>query len=265
VSVGLELNVQADQNPFHMSHMHIDFDQLEAAGDGETDLVATVACKARNQIRTLVADPDALARRALADSLRRDPRFFVIGQASTGVETLELARHYTPAIVLLATYLPGVDAVSVCERIARSGLPTRVVMLATAPDLELEMRAMRAGASGFVVKSADIESICRSLAVVASGAAIISHELTGLLIDRLRRTPVSGSGTRPVKSPLTDREWEVLDLLCDGATTREIAETLYLSPETVNSHAKSVLKKLGVHSRAAAVEAASMLRGEVLV
>jgi DNA-binding NarL/FixJ family response regulator len=68
-----------------------------------------------------------------------------------------------------------------------------------------------------------------------------------------------------VKSPLTDREWEVLDLLCDGATTREIAEALYLSPETVNSHAKSVLKKLGVHSRAAAVEAASVLRGEVLV
>jgi two-component system nitrate/nitrite response regulator NarL len=127
------------------------------------------------------------------------------------------------------------------------------------------MRAMRAGASGFLVKSADVESICRSLAVVASGAAIISPELTGVLVERLRRAPLGGSGTRPVKSTLTDREWEVLDLLCDGATTREIAETLYLSPETVNSHAKSVLKKLGVHSRAAAVEAASMLRGEVLV
>jgi DNA-binding NarL/FixJ family response regulator len=252
--------------PAHMTHMqHIDFDQLEAGGDGDTDLLAEAARQAPKRIRTLVADPDALARRALADSLRRDPRFFVIGQASTGVEALELARHYAPEIVLLASYLPGVDAISACERIALFGPATRVVMLATAPDLEFEMRAMRAGASGFVVKSADIASICRALAVVASGSAIISPELTGVLIDRLRRAPVSGSGIRPVKSPLTDREWEVLDLLCDGATTREIAQTLYLSPETVNSHAKSVLKKLGVHSRAAAVEAASMLRGEALV
>jgi DNA-binding NarL/FixJ family response regulator len=243
---------------------HIDFDQLDGGGDGETHPLAAGARAAPERIRALVADPDPLARRALVDSLRRDPRFFIIGQASTGVEALELVRHYAPAIMLVASYLPGVDAVSVCERVARHGLPTRVVMLATAPDLELEMRAMRAGASGFVLKSADIASICRSLEVVASGAAIISPELTGVLIDRLRRAPVGGSGTRPVKSPLTDREWEVLDLLCDGATTREIADTLYLSPETVNSHAKSVLKKLGVHSRAAAVAAASMLRGEVL-
>ena len=86
-----------------------------------------------------------------------------------------------------------------------------------------------------------------------------------MLVERLRRTPEGGTGTRPVKSSLTDREWEVLDLICEGSTTRDIADSLYLSPETVNSHAKSVLKKLGVHSRAAAVEAASVLRGEVLV
>jgi DNA-binding NarL/FixJ family response regulator len=249
-----------------MSQTRTDIDQLGADGDGETDALARAAARtARPRIRTLVVDPDALARRALADSLRCDPRFFVIGQASTGVEALELAHHYAPAIILLASYLPGVDAVTVCERVALSGLPTRVVMLATAPDLELEMRAMRAGASGFVVKSGNIEPICRALTVVASGASIISSELTGVLIDRLRRAPAGGSGTRPVKSPLTDREWEVLDLLCDGASTRDIAETLYLSPETVNSHAKSVLKKLGVHSRAEAVEAASLLRGEALV
>jgi DNA-binding NarL/FixJ family response regulator len=181
------------------------------------------------------------------------------------VEALELTRHYAPAVVLLASYLPGVDTVSVCERIVRSGLKTRVVMLATAPDLALEMRVMRAGASGFIVKSDEVESIGRSLAVVSSGHAIISSELTGVLVDRLRRTPEGGSGTRPVKSTLTDREWEVLDLICEGSTTREIAEALYLSPETVNSHAKSVLKKLGVHSRAAAVEAAGLLRGAVLV
>ena len=248
-----------------MNQLDTEFHHLDLAGDSVNAAIAAATCEVAERIRILVADPDPLARRALADSLREDSRFFVIGQASNGVEAFELTRHYSPALVLLAAHLPGIDAVSLCERIVRAGVATRVVMLATSPDLDLETRAVRAGASGFVVKSDEIEAICHSLATVNAGVPVISAELTGVLVERLRRTPEGGSGTRPVKSCLTDREWEVLDLICDGATTREIAEALYLSPETVNSHAKSVLKKLGVHSRAAAVEAASMLRGEVLV
>ncbi len=215
------------------------------------------------RVRILIADADPLARRALTDALRAAGAFTVVGQSATAVETVELARHYRPALVLLATAVPDVDAIVVCERIIEASPQTRVVMLATVPDLDVEMRAMRAGASGFVVKSDEIESISRALAVVIGGHAIISPELTAVLVERLRRTPAGGTGTRPVKSSLTDREWEILDMICEGATTRDIAETLYLSPETVNSHAKSVLKKLGVHSRAAAVEAVSVLRGEV--
>lgn len=218
-----------------------------------------------DRVRVLVVDPDPLARRALADSLREDGSFIVIGQAAEGVEAVELARHYSPDVVLLATHLPRVDTVAICERIVAVTNGTRVVMLATGPDVDLEMRAVRAGASGFVVKSDEIDAIGRALLIVTEGNAVISPELTGVLVERLRRTPEGGCGTRPVKSALTDREWEVLDLICTGSTTREIADTLYLSPETVNSHAKSVLKKLGVHSRAAAVEAASLLRADVLV
>jgi len=248
-----------------MSTLDTDTDTFDRHRDNVSGAVAPASRETGERIRILVADPDPLARRALTDAVREDPRFFVIGQASTGIEALELTRHYTPALLLVAAHLPGIDAVTLCERIVRAQLATRVVMLATAPDLEFEMRAVRAGASGFVVKSHEIEAISRSLVLVDAGNAIISPELTGVLVDRLRRTPEGGSGTRPVKSALTDREWEVLDLICDGATTREIAESLFLSPETVNSHAKSVLKKLGVHSRAAAVEAASVLRGAVLV
>ena len=215
--------------------------------------------------RVLVADPDRLARRALTDSLRTDGGFAVIGQASDGVEAVELACHYRPDIVLIATSLTGLDAIAACERIVARTPETHVVMLATAADLELEMRAVRAGASGFVIKSDEVETIKGALAIVGGGHAIISAELTGVLVDRLRRTPADGTGTRPVKSALTNREWEILDLMCGRMGTREIAEALFLSPETVNSHVKNVLKKLGVHSRAAAVEAASMLRADVLV
>src|SRR5579864_8366299 len=119
-----------------MNQIDTQFDQLGLDGDCESGTIATARLHGAERIRILVADPDPLARRALADSLRNDPRFFVIGQASSGVEAFELTRHYTPALVLLAAHLPGMDSVALCERIASAGLPTRVVMLATSPDLD---------------------------------------------------------------------------------------------------------------------------------
>ena len=220
--------------------------------------------KPTDRTRVLVADPDQLARHALTDSLRSSGTFTVIAQASDGVEAVELARHYRPDVVLLAASLGGLDVAAACEQIVRGDCEIRVVVLATAPDLDLETRVVRAGASGFVIKTTESDSISRALAVVTAGNAIISPELTGRLVERLRRTPADGTGTRPVRSKLTNREWEILDLICGGQGTRDIADSLFLSPETVNSHVKNVLKKLGVHSRAAAVEAASSLRSEVL-
>jgi NarL family two-component system response regulator LiaR len=223
------------------------------------------ACKPGDRPRVLVADPDRLARRALTDSLRSGDAFTVIAQASDGVEVVELARHYRPDVVLIATSLTGLDVATACEQIVQYDDTIRVVVLATSFDLELETRVVRAGASGFVIKSDESDSITRALAVVFAGNAIISPELTGRLVERLRRTPADGTGTRPVRSKLTNREWEILDLICGGQGTRDIADSLYLSPETVNSHVKNVLKKLGVHSRAAAVAAACTLRADVLV
>ncbi len=227
--------------------------------------LAHAASKPTDRTRVLVADPDQLARRALTDSLRAGGAFTVIAQASDGVEAVELARHYRPDVVLLAASLGGLDVAAACEQIVCRDASIRVVVLATAPDVSLETRVVRAGASGFVIKTAESDSIARALAVVIAGNAIISPELTAQLVERLRRTPADGTGTRPVRSTLTNREWEILDLICGGQGTRDIAESLYLSPETVNSHVKNVLKKLGVHSRAAAVEAASTLRADVLV
>ena len=115
-----------------------------------------------DRIRILVADPDPLARRALTDALRAAGGYLVIGQAGDGVEAVELALHYTPDAVLLATHLPRADATEVCARIVSARPTTRVVMLATSPDVEFEMRAVRAGASGFLVKTDEIDSIARA-------------------------------------------------------------------------------------------------------
>jgi DNA-binding NarL/FixJ family response regulator len=211
--------------------------------------------------RLVLVDPDALARRAVVDGLRLDGRFVVIAQAAESIEAVELALHYRPELVVIAA--PGPHVLSAVERIVASAPEVRVVLLSASRELELEMSAVRAGASGFIEKSAGVASIARALTLVASGESVISREMTRHLVDRLRRTPEDGNGMRPVKSTLTDREWEILDLICAGSTTREMADDLFLSTETVNSHVKRILRKLGVHSRGDAVEAASALRGEI--
>jgi two-component system nitrate/nitrite response regulator NarL len=230
--------------------------QYEVAGEEH-------AKPAGDRIRLIVVDPDAFARRAVVDGLRLDGRFIVIAQAASGVEAVELACHYRPELVVIAAGGPGVDVLAAVERIASSAPEVRVVLLSASRELELEMSAVRAGASGFLEKSAGLPAIARGLTRVAAGESVISREMTRHLVDRLRRTPEDGNGMRPVKSTLTDREWEILDLICAGTTTREMADDLFLSPETVNSHVKRILRKLGVHSRSDAVEAANQLRGEI--
>jgi DNA-binding NarL/FixJ family response regulator len=221
--------------------------------------------RAQDRVRLILIDPDAISRHALSDALRADGRFLVIAQAESSVEGVELALHYRPALVVIANAVPDMSAVSATERITAGAAGIRVVLLSATRELELEMSAVRAGASGFLEKDAGVASIARSLMLVATGESVISREMTRHLVDRLRRTPEDGSGLRPVKSPLTDREWEILDLICSGSSTRDMADDLFLSTETVNSHVKRILRKLGVHSRTEAVAAAGRMRGEILV
>jgi two-component system, NarL family, response regulator LiaR len=250
-----------------MIELALDAPSTEIAQDAHTDDPAELrdAASASARIRLILIDPDAISRHAVSDALRSDGRFTVIAQAESTLEGVELALHYRPAVVVIATAVPGMDAVSATERITAGAPGVRVVLLSAARELDVEMSAVRAGASGFVDKGAGIAAIANSLRLVAGGESVISREMTRHLVDRLRRTPVDGYGLRPVKSPLTDREWEILDLICAGSSTREMADALFLSTETVNSHVKRILRKLGVHSRGEAVAVAGRLRGEVLI
>jgi DNA-binding NarL/FixJ family response regulator len=212
------------------------------------------------RLRVIVADPDPLARRVIRDSLATDRRFVVSAEAKDGVEAVELAAHYRPELVLMEVGMPVLDGISACREIVSRAPSVRVVMFSVGQDRETELRALRAGASGFLSKSTSIASVGRALLSVASGEAAVSRSLTSYLIEQLRYTAENGRGMRPVKSTLTTREWEVLDLICSGDSTREISRKLFLSDDTVYSHTKSILRKLGVHSRAEAAAAARRLR-----
>ena len=210
-------------------------------------------------LRTIVADDDPLVRRLIRDTLQR-ANVTVIAEASTGREAVELALFYRPDVVVMDFMMPEMDGIEATRRIYEHDPSIRVVLLTGAGDEELGLRGLRAGASGYLSKEVELEALPRALRGALEGEAAISRQLAMKLIERYRAAPTGGAGLRPVRSRLTDREWEVLDLLSTGATTDQIAKNLVLSSETVRSHLKNLYRKLEVNSRDEAVRAASRLR-----
>jgi DNA-binding NarL/FixJ family response regulator len=210
-------------------------------------------------LRVIVADDDPLARRALRDVLQ-SAGIVVIAEAGSGREAVELTGHYKPDVVVMDLVMPGMDGLMAMTEIAQTSPEVRVVILTSGRDNEVGLMTLRAGASGYLCKEDGIDSLPRALHCAHDGEAIIPRRLTMRLIEELRSVRDDGIGLRPVQSTLTQREWEVLDLLCQQLSNREIADQLFVSDETVRSHVKSVLRKLGVRTRRDAVAEAARLR-----
>ena len=213
-------------------------------------------------LRAVIADDDPFARRVIKDVLQK-AGVLVIAEARNGRQAVELTIFYRPDVVVMDVVMPEVDGV-VATRQIRKAIPEQLVIVLTGAgeeDEELGLQALRAGASGFLSKDVEIDALPRALEGVRAGEAAISRKMTRTLIDRLRDTPSGSSGMRPVKSPLTAREWEVIDLLKATKSTDQIADELVLSTETVRSHVKNILRKLDVRSRDDAVAAADRMRG----
>ena len=210
--------------------------------------------------RVIVADDDPLARRMIRSALQ-DAGFVVVAEARNGREAVELTQYYSHDAVLMDVVMPELDGISATRQILDER-PDQLVILLTGADEEIGLAGLQAGASGYLNKDVDIEALPRALKGAAAGEAAISRTMGTMLIQQLRRAPArpTTNGLRPVRSSLTAREWEVLDLLCDGHSTDQMATELFLSTETVRSHVKSIYRKLGVNSRDQAVSEAERLR-----
>src|SRR3954454_15801598 len=168
-------------------------------------------------LRVIVADDDPFARRIIRGALQ-DGGLHVVAEAGTGTQAVELAFFYKPDVILMDVVMPELDGIGAMRRILK-GRPEQLVILLTSADDELGIVGLQAGAAGFLNKNVDVDALPRVVAKAVEGEAAISRALGTLLVQELRKRPASSSaGLRPVRSPLTAREWEVYDLLCERKT-----------------------------------------------
>lgn len=208
-----------------------------------------------DDIRVMVVDDHALFRRGMELVLAQEPGMSVVGEASDGAEAVEKARALTPDIVLMDVRMPRRSGLEACRTIHESVPSAKIIML-TISDEEADLyEAIKAGATGYLLKEISIEEVADAIRAVQGGQSLISPSMASKLLTEfatMARKDVEAPP--PVPTPrLTDREMEVLTLVAKGMANKDIARQLFISENTVKNHVRNMLEKLQLHSRMEAV------------
>ena len=205
-------------------------------------------------IRVLLADDQALVRGGFRSILEGQPDMEVVGEAADGAEAVELARATRPDVVVMDIRMPRLDGIAATRLLLeRYASPARVLVLSTFNQEAYVYDALRAGASGFLLKSAPPRELAGAIRTVAAGDALLAPEITRAMIRDFVQRPRPGRADPEVLTPLTAREREVLGLIARGRSNAEIAAELFLSEPTVKTHVGRVLAKLQLRDRVHAV------------
>ena len=199
--------------------------------------------------RVLVADDEHLMRAGLIELLTTDPEIEIVGQASTGREAVELARQLAPDVVLMDVRMPDLDGIAATRELSRTSPSVKVLMLTTFEQDDYVFGALRAGASGFLLKRTRPEDLIAAVHAIAAGDSLLSPSVTRRVIDRMAQQPVLDLGQQAKLKQLTPREREVLDLIARGLSNRELAAALVVEESTIRTHVKRVLAKLELRDR----------------
>jgi DNA-binding NarL/FixJ family response regulator len=204
-------------------------------------------------VRVVIADDQELVRSGFGMIVDAQPDLEVVGEAADGEEAVAIARDQRADVVLMDVRMPRLDGIEATRRLAAPDVPdpVKVVILTTFDLDEYVFEALRAGASGFLLKDVRREDLVHAIRVVAAGEALLAPSVTRRLIEDFTRRPVPGARTR--MSALTPREQEVLELIGRGCNNAEIGETLYVGEATVKTHVGRVLMKLALRDRVQAV------------
>jgi DNA-binding NarL/FixJ family response regulator len=212
-------------------------------------------------VRVLLADDQALFREALATLLGVRPEVTVVGEAADGAEALHRCAELEPDVVLMDLHMPVLDGIGATRRLRVEQPEVRVLALTTFDDDDDVFAALRAGAVGYLLKDVTSERLVEGVLAAARGESVLQPSVAAKVVARFAALPDDGAAPRPqpLVVPLSDRELEVLRLLADGGSNREIASALFLAEGTVKNHVTNVLAKLGARDRTQAA-----LRGRAL-
>ncbi|MBS3947775.1 MAG: response regulator transcription factor [Dethiobacter sp.] len=200
------------------------------------------------KIRVLVVDDHTIVREGICALLGLSPEMDVVGEASNGVEALEMVRKIKPDVVLMDIAMPVMDGLEATRRLAREFPETKILALTQYDDREYVFQIIEAGARGFISKTVASADLVTGVRAVSRGDSFLSPTVAKFLVDDFQREAVGRRSLDPYEQ-LTDREREILRLLAEGYTTPEIAEMLVISPKTVEGHKTRLMGKLDLHNR----------------
>jgi DNA-binding NarL/FixJ family response regulator len=200
-------------------------------------------------IRVLIADDDHLMRAGLAELLSGEDEIEVAGQASTGREAVERTRRLEPDVVLMDVRMPDLDGIEATRELTRAAPRARVLILTTFEQDDYVFGALRAGASGFLLKRTPPEELIAAVHTVAAGDSLLSPSVTRRVIDRMAKQPTPELADQERIEELTARERDVFELVARGLSNREIAAELVVEESTIRTHVKRILMKLGLRDR----------------
>jgi DNA-binding NarL/FixJ family response regulator len=202
---------------------------------------------AANPLRIVLADDHTVMRGGLRLLLEREPGFGVVGEASNGREAIQLAEEHSPDVVVMDVAMPTLNGIEAAARIVAAHPRIAIVILSMHSDESYVLRALKAGARGYLLKDSAEADLLQAVRAVSDGKAFFSPAIGKLLVEDYVRQ-IRQRGVEDSYELLTPRERELLQLLAEGKTTKEIAATLNLSPYTVDTHRGNLMQKLNLHS-----------------
>jgi DNA-binding NarL/FixJ family response regulator len=197
-------------------------------------------------IRILLADDHKIIREGLRSLLEKDPELEVIAEAGDGTTTVKLARKLKPEVVIMDITMPDLNGIEATRQIMAELLNVKVIALSMHSDRRFVVGMLKAGASGYLLKDCAFDELIHTVHTVVKNRTYLSPRITNIVVDDyLRQVSTTNSS---VTSVLTAREREVLQLLAEGKTTKQIADHLYLSVKTIETHRRQIMVKLDIHS-----------------
>lgn len=200
-------------------------------------------------IRVLIVDDQAIVREGIRAMLDLEPDIAIVGEAANGIQAIDQAREVSPDVVLMDVRMPDLDGLVALERLKRAFPSMAVIMLTLYDSTDYLLRAVHAGAAGYLLKDSSRNEVVKAVRSIAEGGAVIAPSLLPQLLKRIGQMDLLAQSECQVLDVLSKREIEVLALIAEGYTNPEIAERLILSPTTVKTHVQNILSKLGVSDR----------------